>query len=310
VAGGTERTLKRRIKSVESTRKTTRAMELIAGSRIVRAQARIVGARPYVERLEQLTADLAAAPGVSDHRFLQAPDAGAPVMLVVLAGDRGLSGPYNSSVLRLAEHAMAEQDSQGKTRQLVVVGRKGIGYLRFRGQTVDRDFTGMTDRPSFEDARRLSDALLGPFMAGEVGSVELVSTRFLSVGAQRVERRRLAPLAADVAEQGRQHDYEMEPEAEQLLEILVPQLVEARVFLALLEAAASQHAAQQRAMKAATDNADELITTYRRAMNRARQDAITTEIMEIVGGAEALRQAGLSDEDQGPAFTEQGVSRT
>lgn len=304
MAGGQERVLKRRIKSVESTRKTTRAMELIAGSRIVRAQARIVGARPYVERLEQLTADLAAAPGVSSP-FLQPPEPGAPVMIVVIAGDRGLSGAYNTAVLRLAEQGLAVHDSEGRPRQLVVVGRKAIGYLRFRGQQIERSFTGITDRPTYEDARSLAEALLVPFLAGEAGSVELVSTRFLSIGAQRVERRRLAPLPAEAAEQGRRHDYETEPEPAQLLEMLVPRLVEARLFLALLEAAASQNAAQQRAMKAATENADELITTYRRAMNRARQDSITTEIMEIVGGAEALRQAGLTGDDEGPSTIDQ-----
>ncbi|MGH9074324.1 MAG: F0F1 ATP synthase subunit gamma, partial [Acidimicrobiales bacterium] len=202
------------------------------------------------------------------------------------------SGAYNTSVLRLAEQGLAAHAAEGRPRRVVVVGRKAVGYLRFRGQRVDESFTQMTDSPTYEDARRLAQAVVGPFLDGEAGSVEVVSTRFLSIGAQRVERRRLAPLDADVAERGRRHDYEMEPEREELLEALIPLLVESRLFLALLEAAASEHSARQRAMKAATDNADELITTYRRAMNRARQDSITTEIMEIVGGAEALRLAG------------------
>ncbi|SRR5579875_111313 len=291
MAGGQERILRRRIRSIQSTRKTTRAMELIASSRIVRAQQRIAGARPYVERLEQLTADLAAAPGGLTHRFLQEPEPQAPVAMVVVAGDRGLSGPYNFSVLRVAEQALAAHQSEGRRCQLIVIGRKAVGYLRFRGMRVDHSFTQMTDRPTYEDARRIAEVIEAPFMSGEIGSVEVVSTRFLSIGSQRVERRRLAPLAEDMAEMGRPFDYEMEPERAQLLEVLIPLLVESRLFLALLEAAASEHAARQRAMKAATDNADELITTLRRVMNRARQDAITTEIMDIVGGAEALRQA-------------------
>jgi F-type H+-transporting ATPase subunit gamma len=284
-------------------------MELIAGSRIVRAQARITGAKPYVDRLEQLAADVAASPEVRGHRFLEEPDPSQPVLVVVIAGDRGLSGPYNSSVLRMAEQGLATYRSAGTSTWLFAVGRKGVGYLRFRGYEINESFIGMGDRPTFEDARRLADALLTPFLAAEIGAVELVSTRFLSIGVQRVERRRLAPLDPDVAERGRQHDYETEPEAERLLEVLVPQLAEARVFLALLEAAASQHAAQQRAMKAATDNADELIKTYRRQMNRARQDSITTEIIEIVGGAEALRQAGLAGEDEGPSDYEWSEQR-
>ncbi|MGH9060569.1 MAG: F0F1 ATP synthase subunit gamma, partial [Acidimicrobiales bacterium] len=186
MAGGEERVLRRRIRSIQSTRKTTRAMELIAGSRIVRAQSRIVGARPYVERLDQLTADLAAAPGGISHRFLQPPDPSAPVTMVVVAGDRGLSGPYNTSVLRVAEQALAAHASEGRERRLVVVGRKAVGYLRFRGQPVDQAFTQMTDQPTYEDARTLAEAVEGPFMEGSAGAVEVISTRFVSMGSQRV----------------------------------------------------------------------------------------------------------------------------
>ena len=288
MAGGQERTLRRRIRSVSSTRKTTRAMELIAGSRIVRAQARIVAARPYAKAMDALAADLAAIAGGVPHPFLAPPDPAATAVLVVVAGDRGLSGAYNANVLRAAEAAIREHRSAGGRVTVVAIGKRAQSYLRFRGEDVAKTWVGLTDRPTAEQAAAVAADVFDRVLVGGVGVVEVVSTRFRSLAVQSVEQRRLLPV---VAEGGRPFDYETEPDRLELVDLLAPRLVESGLFLALLEAAASEHAARQRAMKAATDNADELITTLRRIMNRARQDAITTEIMDIVGGAEALRQA-------------------
>lgn len=296
MAGGQERILKRRIRSVQSTRKTTRAMELIAGSRIVRAQQRIVGARPYSERVTALSADIAAAPGDRGHRLLGGGGSTGAVALVVIAADRGLCGGYNSFVLRAAEARLRALAREGRAAQVTVVGRKGVSYLRYREQQVDHSITGITDSPGYEDARQVAEAVNGPFRAGEVERVEIVSTRFVSAGSQKVETATVVPLGAESGTEGVAFDYELEPERDELLEALAPLLIEASVFIALLEASASEHAARQRAMKAATDNADELITNLRRVMNRVRQDAITTEIMDIVGGAEALRQASGAED--------------
>lgn len=286
MAGGQERALRRRIRSVQSTRKTTHAMELIAGSRIMRAQARIAASKPYVEGLERLAADLAGSPEAVGQRFCTPADPTSGVAVVVVAGDRGLSGPYNVSVLRAAEVALAEHREAGREARLLAVGRKANGYLRFRGYEVHEIFTGITERPEWHDIEGIGAALLEAFDEGRIGEAEIVSTRFFSVGTQKVERRPLFPIAAGEAAR---FDFVTEPETDALMEMLGPRVVEARLFLALLEASASEYAARQRAMKAATDNADELVRNLRRVMNRARQDSITTEIMDIVGGAEALR---------------------
>ncbi|HEY3701081.1 MAG TPA: ATP synthase F1 subunit gamma [Acidimicrobiales bacterium] len=303
MAGSQERVLRRRIRSIQSTRKTTRAMELIAASRIVRAQQRIAGGRPYVERIDSLASDLVGAPGTGHHRLIEPPDPLRRVALVVITSDRGLCGAYNTQVLRTVERVLAEHRSEGHERMLVTVGRRGQSYLRFRGYDVEHTVVGITDRPTYLDARRVADMVVGPFLDGEVDQIELISTRFVSAGSQRVEHRVVVPVPAHLRTEheadgegggdteGRV-DYDAEPSEEEILDRLLPSLIEAQLFLALLDASASEHASRQRAMKAATDNADDLVTTLRRVMNRARQDTITTEIMDIVGGAEALRQVG------------------
>ena len=277
--------------------KTTRAMELIAASRIVRAQQRIGGARPYVERIEALASDLVGAPGTGHHRLIEPPDPLRRVGVVVIASDRGLCGAYNSQVLRTAERVLDQHESEGRERFLLVVGRRGQSYLRFRGYGIDESVVGVTDRPTYLDARRVAQAVIGPFVGGEVDQIELISTHFESAGTQRVHHNVVVPVPpteadeADEADGGRV-DYDAEPSEEEILDRLLPSLIEAQLFLALLDASASEHASRQRAMKAATDNADDLITSLRRIMNRARQDTITNEIMDIVGGAEALRHTG------------------
>jgi F-type H+-transporting ATPase subunit gamma len=300
MAGGKERTLRRQIKSVQSTKKITKAMELIAASRIVKAQQRVAAARPYSERITEVIRNLAAAGAGSGSPLLVERETVSTVAYVVVSADRGLCGAYNSSVIREAEREMLARRAEGVETRLVTVGKKAAGYFRFRGWTIDEGFQGFADQPSYEDARRIAAYVVERFEAGEYDQVQLVYTQFLSAASQRVITRRFVPLDPAMLEQasdGPTADYEFEPNPQEILDSLLPRYAEARLYAALLDGAASFLAAQQRAMKSATDNAEELITKYTRAMNRARQDAITTEIMEIVGGAEALRSAQSGRDD-------------
>ncbi len=298
MAGGQERILRRRIRSVQSTRKITKAMELIAASRIVRAQNRIAANRPFREGMERVLRLTAAADPMAAKTLLGTPESPRHVGILAIAGDRGLAGSYNSGVLRLTERAVAEYRAAGTEVTVWSVGKKAPSYLRFRGIDVAQSFVGLADRPEFGDARHIAAVVAAPFVAGEIDLVQMVSTRFISAGTQRVERMQMLPLPlpeeAGVVyeEEGTLEGYtEFEPEPAKLLAELAPRALEAEIFAALLEGAAAFFTAQQRAMAAATENADELVRTLTRVMNRARQDAITTEIMEIVGGAEALRQS-------------------
>jgi F-type H+-transporting ATPase subunit gamma len=300
MAGGQERILRRRIRSVQSTRKITKAMELIAASRIVRAQNRIAANRPFREGMERVVRLTAAADPIAATKLLGTPESPSHVGILAIAGDRGLAGSYNSGVLRLTERMVAEHRAAGTEVTVWSVGKKAPPYLRYRGIEVAQSFVGVADRPEFGDARHMAAVVAAPFVAGDIDLVQMVSTRFISAGTQRVEAMQMLPLPlpdtdeqlAEVAEEGTLEGYtEFEPEPAKLLAELAPRALEAEIFAALLEGAASFFTAQQRAMAAATENADELVRTLTRVMNRARQDAITTEIMEIVGGAEALRQA-------------------
>jgi F-type H+-transporting ATPase subunit gamma len=300
MAGGKERALRRRIKSVQSTKKITKAMELIAASRIVKAQQRVAAARPYAERITEVIRNLAAAGAGGGSPLLEERETIRTVAYVVVGADRGLCGAYNSSVIRAAERSMLRQQAQGRTTRLVTVGKKPTAYFRFRGWAIDERFEGFADQPTYEDAKRIAEFVVEKFESGEYDLVELVYTQFLSAASQRVIVRRFVPLDRSMledAKEGPSADYEFEPSPEVILDSILPRYAEARLYAALLDGAASFLAAQQRAMKSATDNAEELIVKYSRAMNRARQDAITTEIMEIVGGAEALRAAKADPED-------------
>ena len=219
-----------------------------------------------------------------------------PVGFVALAADRGLCGGYNTGIIRATEGEVREQAKAGIDYSLILVGRKAESYFRFRGYRIDATFSGFSDSPTYEDARKVAAHVIAAYERGDVDRVELVYTRFASAGYQEVVRRPLVPLEAEVVEGDSKPkaDYEMEPSASEILDTLLPRYVEARVYAGMLNAAASEHAFRQRAMKAATDNAEELITTLGRVMNRARQDSITTEIMEIVGGSEALAGASHS----------------
>jgi F-type H+-transporting ATPase subunit gamma len=294
MAGGQERILRRRIRSVQSTKKITRAMELIAASRIAKAQQRVAAAVPYSDQITEVVRDLAAAGGEASSPLFEERPERRRHCHVVLVADRGLCGAYNTSVIRAAEGEIKQDALAGVDYSLVLVGRKAESYFRFRGFRIDAKFQGFTDNPMYEHAKAIAQKVVDMYMSGEVDRVELVYTRFVSAGFQEVVQRPLVPLEREVLAGGdgkaeaAAAGYEFEPDPTTILDELTPRYVEARVWAALLNAAASEHAARQRAMKAATDNAEELIKNLTRVMNRARQDAITTEIMEIVGGAEAL----------------------
>jgi F-type H+-transporting ATPase subunit gamma len=316
MAGGQERILRRRIKSIQSTKKITKAMELIAASQIVRAQGRIAAARPYQQGMNRIVLETALGDPDAAGRLLGTPERVERVAVLSIVADRGLCGGYNTMVFRATERLLAGFESDGTEWRLFTVGKKAQGYFRYRGQTVEQSFTGMSERPTFTDARAVAAAVLTPFVRGEVDQVMIVTTRFLSAGSQRVEVRQLLPLVdpragatddedAPAEAEGPKGYTEFEPDAAILLETLAPRAAETEIFAALLEASASELTSRQRAMAAATENAGELIKKYSRIMNRARQDTITTEIMEIVGGAEALR-AG-NDDDTGGLIIETRV---
>ena len=300
--GGQERALRRRINSVQSTKQITRAMELIAATRVVKAMTRANAARPYSTKMTGVIEDLAAGGVGIDDPLLRSSETVSSIGFVVITSDRGLAGAYNSSVIRAAEREIMAAQTEGKDYKLVLVGKKAADYFRFRNYQIDASFSGMTDTPSYEDARDVATTVRDLFVSEAVDQVILAYQEFVSMGTQRVAVRRFLPLESMqtvATEGGGDADsralFEFEPSPEGVLSALLPRYVESRLYSALLDASASEHANRQRAMKSATDNAEELITKLSRALNRARQDAITTEIMEIVGGAEALGD-GSSDE--------------
>jgi F-type H+-transporting ATPase subunit gamma len=311
MAGGQERILRGRIRSIQATKKITRAMELIAASRIVKAQQRVAAAVPYSEKITEVVRDLAAGGAGLDAPLLAGRQSISTTCYVAITADRGLCGGYNAGVQRATEGEVKADVIAGRSYRIVTVGRKGAGYFHFRGYQLGESFTGFSDNPTLEDAKRVAAYVIEQFTSGAVDKVELVYTRFVSAGNQEVVLRPLVPLSVETAiggdgrpapatpDGGPAADYEYEPDPATILDSLLPSYVEARVYAALLNAAASEHAFRQRAMKSATDNADELIKSLSRVMNRARQDSITTEIMEIVGGAEAL--AGASGEARAQA---------
>lgn len=299
MAGGQERILKRRIKSIQSTKKITRAMELIAASRIKKAEDRTRSASPYADALTEAVKDVAAAGGATESDLLKPREEIKVVAQIILGADRGLCGGYNYSIMRAAEGEVKSHKELGRDYALYCVGRKAEGYFRYRDYKIAMSFTGFTEQPSYENAQEIAREVTEAYRNGHVDEVHIIYTRFISSGSQEVVVRPVLPLDADIAAGGDARpeasdgnvpaSYEFEPDPSTLLEALLPRYVEARIYAALLNGAASELAARQRAMKAATDNAEELIINLSRVANRLRQDAITTEIMEVVGGAEALR---------------------
>jgi F-type H+-transporting ATPase subunit gamma len=297
MAGGQERILRGRIRTVQATKKITRAMELIAASRIVKAQQRVAAAVPYSDQITEVVKDLAAAGGSTSSPLLAGRDTVSNVAYVVITADRGLCGGYNAGVQRAAEGEIKADVLQGRDYSVIAVGRKAESYFRFRGYKIKAKFSGFSDAPSYANAKEIGQHVVDLFLNGEIDRIELIYTRFISAGSQEVVQRPLVPLERETVAGGdgrhadpeaAKADFEYEPDPTTILDSLLPKYIEARIYAALLNAAASEHAFRQRAMKSATDNADELIKNLSRIMNRARQDSITTEIMEIVSGAEAL----------------------
>ena len=274
--------------------KITRAMELIASSRIVKAQQRVEAARPYAIQLTQAMEDVAAQAGSVAHPLLEDREQPAKVGVLVVTSDRGLAGSYNSNVLKIAEQQIESIRARGLEPVLYISGKKGVGYFRFRAVPIHREWQGHSEVPTYEVAQEVGHALIQDFADQEIDELHCVYTDFRSAFTLRATHQRFLPIAPEeVTGTGGNPaaEYLYEPGPTEILDHLLPQYVITKVYAAMLESAASENAARRRAMKAATDNAEELIKVYTRQANRARQDEITTEISEIVGGAEALSAA-------------------
>jgi F-type H+-transporting ATPase subunit gamma len=292
--GAKYRQWQRRIGSIQSTIKITRAMELVAASRIVKAQNRLVQARPYAQRIQQAIRELAGITEV-EHEFplLKPRDEIRTSGILIITSDRGLAGAYNSNVIRVGVNLLKQAEQKGQATRIHVVGRKGLSYFRFRGYQLASQTTGISDTPQFQDAETLGDRLVKEFIAGELDEVRVAYTDFRSAGSQVATSTRVLPISREevAAAKGEINPlYEFEPEPAAILSLLLPRYVNTVIFACLLEASASEHAARRRAMKAATDSGEDLIKVYTRIANRERQAEITSEIMEVVGGAEALRE--------------------
>jgi F-type H+-transporting ATPase subunit gamma len=285
--GARLRDIQRRIRSVESTKKITKAMELISTSRIMRAERRVSEARPYSEAIDRMIRDLAATAEKLEHPLLEVKEQGSEGVVVITA-DRGLAGAYNANALRLAERT---RRAAGEDTATYAIGRKAISAFRFRRIPMEAQWSGFSDRPTYDDAKKVADKVIEDFNSGRIRSAQLVLTRFESLMVQRPDMIQLLPVKQEAVEGGRAYPplFEFEPAPTELLEVLLPRYVEMRVYHAMLESAASEHAARRRAMSAATENAEDLISHLTRVMNQARQAEITAEIADIVGGAEALR---------------------
>jgi F-type H+-transporting ATPase subunit gamma len=303
----TLRELRGRIRSAGSIKKITKAQELIATSRISKAQARVRAARPYSTEITNMLTELAGASAL-DHPLLVERESPKRAGVLVVSSDRGLCGGYNANVLRQSEELFSLLREEGKTPVTYVVGRKALGYYRFREREVAESWTGFSERPTYDQAREIADTLVAAFMSGAdddgddpgedgvlgVDELHIVFTEFKSMLSQSAITLRIAPMVVEYVgeqESGPQTLFSFEPDAEALFDALLPRYVATRVYSALLEAAASESASRRRAMKSATDNADDLIKALTLEANRERQAQITQEISEIVGGANALADA-------------------
>ncbi|HLV71584.1 ATP synthase F1 subcomplex gamma subunit [Actinomadura hallensis] len=291
------RQLRQRIRSVKSTAKITRAQEMIATSRIVKAQQAVAASKPYADQITQALSALVSHNVGIDHPLLQEQPADNRSAVLIITSDRGFCGAYNANVIREAESLIKALREEGREPVPYVVGNKGITWYRFRDRELAQTWHGFSDRPTFDKAeeigRRLTEDFLKTDAEGGVGEIHVVYTEFVSMLTQQVRVTRLMPLEIEEVESSRiPPAYEFEPSAPAALDLLLPNYVESRIFHMLLQSAAAFHAAVRRAMKSATDNANELLEVYTRQMNQARQAAITQEISEIVGGADALAESG------------------
>jgi F-type H+-transporting ATPase subunit gamma len=321
------RALRRRIRSTKSTKKIFSAQELIAGARIVRAQARVEASKPYAREITRVLSALASSASL-DHPLLTERQDARRAAVLVITSDRGFAGSYNVNVLRRTEELLSLLRQEGKEPVLYVVGRKGETYYSFRDRPVAETFTGFSEQPKYTDAQGVGEQLIAAFTAGEdddetgagadgvlgVDELHIVYTEFRSLLAQIPVAKRMAPLEVEEVEEfdyeredresgvtagtgdsGVPTSYEFEPSPDALLDALLPKYVTTRIFAAMLESAASESASRRRAMKSASDNAEELAKNLSRQANQARQAEITQEISEIVGGADALVSAGAND---------------
>jgi F-type H+-transporting ATPase subunit gamma len=287
----TQQDIKRRISSVNNTKKITKAMELVAGSRLRRAQARIEALRPYADRMQQLVVDVAGNVGqVSDQPLLARREVKS-VAVVALTGDRGLAGAFNASIVRRALEIARTERAEGRDVVWLVVGRRGASTLRFRRQSLTADYTGITDRPTYADAQAIARRVAELYEEGEIDRVVMVYNHFLSALSQRVDEVELLPVPEE-AMAGEavklEGSFIFEPDEREILGDLIPTYLEITIYRALLESTASEHGARMTAMRNASDNAGTLIDDLTLAMNRARQAEITQEILEVVAGADAL----------------------
>ncbi|WP_031464603.1 F0F1 ATP synthase subunit gamma [Sciscionella sediminilitoris] len=302
------RVLRRRIRSAGSIKKITKAQELIATSRIARAQANVRAARPYAEEITRVLSALATASALK-HPLLVERETPRRAGILVVTADRGLCGGYNANVLRQTEELISLLREQGKEPVLYAIGRRGVSYFNFRGRELAGQWTGFSEQPRYENASEVAETLVSAFTAGAddtaegpgadgvlgVDELHIVYTEFKSMVSQVATAHRMAPLEVEYSEEEEPVEnisYEFEPDPEELFDVLLPKYIGTRIFAALLESAASESASRQRAMKAATDNADELIRSLNLQANGARQAQITQEISEIVGGVDALAAAG------------------
>ena len=317
------RALRRRIRSTQSTKKIFSAQELIAGARIVRAQARVEASKPYAREITRVLSALASSASL-DHPLLTDRERPRRVGVLVITSDRGFAGSYNVNVLRRTEELLGLLRNEGKEPVVYVVGRKGETYYRFRERPVEQSWTGFSEQPTYEDAQDVGRTLIEAFTAGAdddedggagadgilgLDELHIVFTEFRSLLSQVPVANRMAPLVVEEVEQFDDEQgqtagagpgevptsYEFEPSAEALLDALLPKYITTRIYAAMLEAAASESASRRRAMKSASDNAEELAKNLSRQANQARQAEITQEISEIVGGADALVSANAGD---------------
>ncbi|BDZ44210.1 F0F1 ATP synthase subunit gamma [Naasia aerilata] len=297
--GAQLRVYRSKIRSAQTTKKITRAMELISASRIQKAQQRVAASTPYARAVTQAVSAVASYSNV-DHILTTEKENVERAAVVIFASDRGLAGAFSASVLKESEELATLLRSQGKDVVFYLVGRKAVGYFSFRKRDSARAWTGGTDQPVFTTAKEIGDELVAAFMRdasdGGVDEIHIVYNRFVSMVTQTPEVVRLLPLEVVEGVEAPGDTaalplYEFEPDADAVLDALLPVYIESRIFNAMLQSAASEHAARQRAMKSASDNADTLIKTYTRLANNARQSEITQQISEIVGGADALALA-------------------
>ena len=300
-----QKDVKSRISSVKNIQKITRAMEMVAAARLRRAEQRIAALRPYAGAIRRMTRQAAEAAGseISSLPILQQHEAEQRVAILLVTGDRGLAGAFNSQILRAGLRAAAEHEGEGRNVVFYASGRRGVSSLGFRGREVAGAYTGFTDRPAYADARGIADDLIAAYVDDKIDRVEIFYNGYVSPLVQEVRRETLLPLQEATILEARDDDedeeregdgsghhalVEYEPGAEEILQRLVPDYVEISIFRALLESTASEHGARMTAMRNASENAGEVIDDLTLEMNRARQAEITQEIMEVVAGAEAL----------------------